>query len=402
MEYKRIFSDLISDIKSEGRYRTFLDIGRCAGQFPLAFDYSRNKEITLWCTNDYLGMGQHPKVLQAFTETALAMGVGAGGTRNIGGNSHPIVLLEEEIADLHNKEAALIFTSGYVANDASLAALAKILPDCVFFSDESNHASIIEGIRQSRAEKHIFKHNDHAHLRSLLEQVDINRPKIIVFESAYSMDGLVSPMQEFCDLAEEFDALTYIDEVHTVGLYGDRGAGMANQLGVADRIDIIQGTIGKAYGVIGGYITGKKYIVDAIRSTAPGFIFTTALPPAIAEAARISIRHLKSQDTERIEHQRKVQLVKSKLRQLKVNIIENQTHIVPILINDPVLAKRASEMLLNDFNIYLQHINYPTVPRGTERLRITPTPMHTENMINEFALAVKTVLAHLNVKESAA
>jgi 5-aminolevulinate synthase len=402
MDYNQIFSNFINEIKSEGRYRSFLDLGRCAGKFPIAFDYSRNKSIILWCINDYLGMGQHPKVLQAFIETAETMGVGAGGTRNIGGNNHPIVLLEEELADLHNKESGLVFTSGYVANEATLSALAKILPNCIFFSDEGNHASIIAGVRHSKAEKHIFKHNNSEHLRSLISQVDINRPKVIIFESAYSMDGLSSPMEEFCDIADEFNALTYIDEVHTVGLYGKRGAGLAQKAGVDERIDIIQGTLGKAFGVMGGYITGKRNIIDAIRSTASGFIFTTALPPAIAEAARVSVQHLKSQDSERLEHAKKVRLTKQLLKQRKINIIENDTHIIPILINDPIRAKQASEMLLKDFNIYLQHINYPTVPKGTERLRITPTPMHTEQMIVEFVDALKIVLSRLKVEEAAA
>ncbi len=399
MDYYQIFSSLIADIKSEGRYRSFVDIERYAGRFPVAFDHNRNKDITLWCINDYLGMGQHPKIIEAFITSAKAMGVGAGGTRNIGGNNHPIVLLERELAELHNKEAGLVFTSGYVANEATISSLSKILPDCVFFSDENNHASIIEGIRHNKAEKHIFRHNDSEHLHELISQIDIKRPKIIVFESAYSMDGIISPMKAFCDIASEFNALTYLDEVHTVGLYGKRGAGIANELEISDRIDIIQGTLGKAFGVMGGYITGNGSLIDAIRSIASGFIFTTALPPAIAEAARVSVQHLKLQDSERIEHAKKVQLTKQMLHEYKINIIDNQTHIIPILINDPVLAKQASEMLLNDFDIYLQHINYPTVPKGTERLRITPTPMHNEQMIVELVVALKIVLSQLKVTE---
>jgi 5-aminolevulinate synthase len=401
MNYNQKFSDVIAKIKAEDRYRSFLDIGRCAGEFPSAFDYNRNKSITLWCINDYLGMGQHPKVLKAFNETAQLMGVGAGGTRNIGGNHHPIVLLERELADLHSKEAGLVFTSGYVANEATLASLSKILPDCIFFSDEGNHASIIEGIRHNKAEKYIFRHNDHEHLRSLISEIDINRPKIIIFESAYSMDGIISPMAEFCEIAEEFNALTYLDEVHTVGLYGRRGAGLAETLGVADKIDIIQGTLGKAFGVMGGYITGKRDLVDAIRSTASGFIFTTSLPPAIIEAARASVMHLKMQDSERIEHARKVELTKKALNESRINILENQTHIIPVLINDPILAKQASQMLLEEHDIYLQHINYPTVAKGSERLRITPTPLHTEQMIETFVYSLKTVLLKLAVKEAA-
>lgn len=400
MDYNRIFLDCVDTVKKEGRYRSFVDIGRCAGKFPIAIDYNRNRKITLWCINDYLGMGQHPKVLKAFTETAQAMGVGAGGTRNIGGNNHPIVLLEKELADLHNKDAGLVFTSGYVANEAAIGALAKILPDLVIFSDESNHASIIEGIRISRAEKHIFKHNNPDHLRELLASVDISRPKLIIFESAYSMDGHISPMKEFCDLAQEFGALTYVDEVHTVGLYGARGAGLSNQLGQDHRIDIIQGTLSKGFGVMGGYITGSNNIIDAIRCVASGFIFTTALPPAVAEAARASVCHLKSSDIERSEHKQKIQKIKELLRSNKIDIIENNTHIIPVMINDAVLAKQASEMLLQEYDIYLQHINYPTVPKGSERLRITPTPMHDDEMIAHFISSLKTVLNKLNIKEA--
>lgn len=400
MDYNQQFLTCLDKIRSEDRYRSFLDLGRCAGNFPVAIDYTRNKSITLWCINDYLGMGQHPDVLSAFIETAKSMGVGAGGTRNIGGNNHPIVLLEKDLAELHNKEAGLVFTSGYVANEAAIGALAKILPNLIIFSDESNHASIIEGIRNSRAEKHIFRHNDAKHLRQLLENVNIDRPKLIVFESAYSMDGKVAPIEDFCNLADEFNALTYIDEVHTVGLYGKGGAGMANMIGLDSRIDIIQGTLGKAFGVIGGYITGNKNIVDAIRSVASGFIFTTALPPAIAEAARISVNHLRNSEVERSLHKAKIQKIKSLLKQRKIAYMENDTHIIPVMINDPILAKQASEMLLKDYDIYLQHINYPTVPRGTERLRITPTPMHDDVMIERFIDALKAVLVKLNVKEA--
>lgn len=402
IDYRETFISAIEAIKDEGRYRNFLHLSRCAGRYPIARDYRHNKDITLWCINDYLGMSQHPKVIDAMIETIKESGAGSGGTRNIGGNNHSIVMLEKEIADLHDKDSALVFTSGYVANEAALSTLAKLLPDCIFFSDEANHASIIEGIRYSRAEKHIFRHNDAAHLESIISQVDINRPKVIVFESAYSMDGLTSPMHEVCNIAKKYNALTYIDEVHTVGLYGDRGAGMAAHLKVADRIDIIQGTLAKAYGVIGGYITGNKHIIDAIRSCASGFIFTTSLPPAIAEAARVSIQHLKASDTERLQHQKQVSYTKALLKQHKINILNNDTHIIPILINDPIKAEKASKRLLEEFGIYLQHINFPTVPRGTERLRVTPTPLHTNKMIEELVVALKIVLSSLEVEECAA
>lgn len=402
IDYRETFVSAIDTIKSEGRYRNFLDLSRCAGRYPIARDCKRNRDIVLWCINDYLGMSQHPKVIDAMIETIKLSGAGSGGTRNIGGNNHSIVMLEQEIADLHNKDSALVFTSGYVANEAALSTLAKLLPGCVFFSDEANHASIIEGIRHSRLEKHIFKHNDAAHLESIISQVDIKRPKVIVFESAYSMDGLTSPMHEICDIAKKYNALTYIDEVHTVGLYGDRGAGMADKLKTADRIDIIQGTLAKAYGVIGGYISGNKHVIDAIRSCASGFIFTTSLPPAIAEAARVSIKHLKESNVERIKHQKQVNYTKDLLKQHKINIVNNDTHIIPILINDPLKAAQASKRLLEEFGIYLQHINFPTVPRGTERLRVTPTPMHTDKMIEELVFALKIVLSSLEVEECAA
>jgi len=402
IDYRETFVSAVNTIKNEGRYRNFLDLSRCAGRYPIARDHKRNRDIVLWCINDYLGMSQHPKVIDAMIETIKLSGAGSGGTRNIGGNNHSIVMLEQEIADLHNKDSALVFTSGYVANEAALSTLAKLLPNCIFFSDEANHASIIEGIRHSRLEKHIFKHNDASHLESIISQVDIKRPKVIVFESAYSMDGLTSPMHEICDIAKKYNALTYIDEVHTVGLYGDRGAGMADKLKIADRIDIIQGTLAKAYGVIGGYISGNKHVIDAIRSCASGFIFTTSLPPAIAEAARVSIKHLKESNAERIKHQKQVNYTKALLKQNKINIVNNDTHIIPILINDPIKAEQASKRLLEEFAIYLQHINFPTVPRGTERLRVTPTPMHTDKMIEELVVALKIVLSSLAVEERAA
>lgn len=402
MNYYELFSNAIQTIKREGRYREFVDLSRHSTSLPVAKYHKLDKDITLWCINDYLGMSKNPLVTNAMIETTRQFGCGSGGTRNIGGNNHFIVELEKEVAKLHSKELALVFSSGYVANSATLSTLSKILPSCVFFSDESNHASIIDGIRQSRVEKKVFRHNDVQHLEELLSQFSLNTPKIIVFESAYSMDGLRSPMKEICALAKKYNALTYVDEVHTVGLYGKGGAGMTEELRVADQIDIIQGTFAKAYGVIGGYITGKRDLVDAIRSYAPGFIFTTSLPPAIAEAARVSLNYLKNSDEERIIHHQKVEYTKSLLRQNRINILENDTHIIPVLINDPVKAECASRMLLNDFGIYLQHINYPTVPKGTERLRITPTPYHTDEMIEYFVKSLKFVLSNLAVEEKAA
>ena len=402
LNYKERFADAVKSLKEEGRYRNFVDLSRYVDRYPFARDYKRNKDIILWCINDYLGMSRNPKVIDAMISTTKLAGAGSGGTRNIGGNNHFIVMLEKSIADLHDKDSALLMTSGYVANEASLSALSTLLPGCIFFSDESNHASIISGIRYNKSEKYIFRHNDTKHLEELLSQVDINRPKVIAFESAYSMDGLVSPMQEICDLAKKYNAITYIDEVHTVGLYGERGAGMAAKLGVADRIDIIQGTLAKAYGVMGGYISGDKDVVDAIRSYASGFIFTTSLPPAIAEAARTSIEYLKNSDAERIKHQKQVNYTKNLLRQSRISIIENDTHVIPILIGDPVKAELASKRLLDEFCIYLQHINYPTVPRGTERLRITPTPLHTDEMIQDLVRALKIVLSNLEIEEVAA
>lgn len=402
IDYKELLINAVDNIKKEGRYRNFINVARQVGNTPRALNTKTKQDITMWCTNDYLGMSHHPKVLKASIDAIMKMGAGSGGTRNIGGTNTPIIALEQEIADLHSKDSALIFTSGYIANDATLSTLARLLPNCVFFSDEENHASIIEGIRRSKAEKHIFRHNDVEHLEELLANVDINRPKIIVFESAYSMDGTVSPMEEICHLAKKYNALTYLDEVHTVGLYGERGAGMSNKLGVADKIDIIQGTLAKAIGVLGGYISASADIIEAVRSYASGFIFTTSLPPSVTKAAIASIKHLKTHNLERQQLQKQVVYTKQRLLENKINIIDNESHIIPILINDPVKAEKASQRLLNEFNIYLQHINYPTVKRGTERLRITPTPFHTNKMIDHFVNSLKVVLSSLDVKENAA
>jgi len=402
MGYYQKFQAAIQQVKSEGRYREFLDVSRYSGRMPYARDHERNRDIILWCINDYLGMSQNPKVLKAFYEASKKYGVGSGGTRNIGGNSHEIVELEKELADLHGKEAGLVFTSGYVANEATLSTLVKIFPDMVFFSDEGNHASIIEGIRHNKARKEIFRHNDVSHLEELISQYDIQTPKVIVFESAYSMDGKVAPIKEICDIAKKYNALTYIDEVHTVGLYGARGAGMAEKHGQANRIDIIQGTLAKAYGTHGGYITGRTELVDAIRSCASGFIFTTSIPPAVAAAARASIQHLKESEIEREQLARKARLLRELLLSYRISLIPNETHIVPVLINDPVRARQASKALLDEYGFYIQHINYPTVPKGTERLRITPTPLHSDEMIHNLAKAIKAVLSKLQEQEAAA
>lgn len=397
-KYHHIFTSHIEKIKEEGRYRDFACVLRQAGNFPFATYTPTGKEIIMWCINDYLGMSQHPDVLSAAIKGINNAGTGSGGTRNIGGNNSALVTLEATLAKLHNKEKALVFTSGYIANDSTIVALGKIMPDVAFFSDEGNHASIIAGIANSKKDKYIYAHNDMKHLRSLLEQVPIDRPKVIIFESVYSMDGLKSPMKEICDLASEFKALTYIDEVHTVGLYGNNGAGMAEQENVAHRIDIIQGTLGKAFGVIGGYITGNHNLIDAIRLTAPGFIFTTSLPPSIAEAATASIKHLMNSDTERTEHQNRVRSLKNALDQAGISYIKNDSHIVPIIIGDPLLAAEVSKKLLLEYNIYVQAINFPTVPRGTERLRLTPTPCHTSAMIEDLVEALKKIFKELGIK----
>ncbi|MDJ1304690.1 MAG: 5-aminolevulinate synthase [Candidatus Midichloria sp.] len=368
-------------MREEGRYRVFTEIEYKVGQAPYAYSKKLDKQIIVFCSNDYLGMSQHPVVIDTTIEVTKKCGVGAGGTRNISGTSLYIVELEAELANLHDKEAGLVFTSGYVANQATLTTLAKIMPDCVIFSDELNHASIIQGIRESRLEKQIFLHNDLNHLESLLSQYPLEKPKLIVFESAYSMLGDVTPIGAVCDLAKKYQALTYIDEVHSVGLYGKGGAGMAEKLGVMDKIDIIQGTLAKAYGVIGGYITAKSVIVDAIRSLASGFIFTTALPPSIAAAATASIRYLRSNEEVRNKHQEAVKKVKNGFKNIGVNFLDYGTHIIPVMVNDLFLVRKIAEDLLNDHGIYVQHINFPTVPRGKERLRVTPSPLHTDQMI---------------------
>ena len=383
MNYQRFFEEAIDQLHAERRYRVFADLERIAGSFPRALWRANGKieEITVWCSNDYLGMGQHPDVISAFQNTAGRMGSGAGGTRNISGTSHPLVELERELADLHAKESALVFTSGFVSNEAAISTIARLLPNCLILSDELNHSSMIEGVRRSGAEKKIFRHNDVAHLESLLQVAGRERAKLIVFESIYSMDGDIAPIEKIADLAAKYNAMTYIDEVHAVGMYGARGGGITEREGLADRIDVIEGTLAKAFGTLGGYITGSSSVVDAVRSYAPGFIFTTSLPPAIAAAATVSIRHLKRSASERGGQQRQVARTKEILAAAGLPVMTTETHIVPLLVGDPELCKMASDRLLGVHGIYIQPINYPTVPRGTERLRITPTPFHDDVLI---------------------
>ncbi|WP_417692560.1 5-aminolevulinate synthase [Roseibium sp.] len=394
MNYKETFENAIEALRDEKRYRVFADLERIAGSFPKAIWRAENgleREITVWCSNDYLGMGQNKDVISALTEAAQTMGAGAGGTRNISGTNHPLVQLEHELADLHGKEAALVFTSGFVSNEAAISTIAKLLPDCLLLSDQLNHASMIAGVRGSGTAKQIWRHNDLEHLEDLLKAAGKDRAKLIVFESVYSMDGDVAPIERIADLADKYNAMTYIDEVHAVGMYGERGAGICERDGVMDRIDVIEGTMAKAFGVMGGYITASQAIVDAVRSYAPGFIFTTALPPSLAAAACTSIRHLKSSQREREMHQRQAQQTKDKLAAVGLPVMPSETHIVPVLVGDPDLCKKASDMLLEKHGVYIQPINYPTVPRGTERLRITPTPLHEDALIVDLCAALEDV-----------
>lgn len=399
MNYNKYFSGALNTLKSEGRYRVFNDIKRTLGSFPNAIHYSgsEEKEVSVWCSNDYLGMGQNKKVLTAMHEAIDSAGAGSGGTRNISGTSHYHVMLEKELADLHNKESALLFTSGYISNEASLSTIASILPDCVVLSDELNHASMIQGMKNSKAERFIFKHNDPEHLEKILQNIHPDRPKLVAFESVYSMDGDIAPIKELCEVSKSNNALTYLDEVHAVGMYGPRGGGIAEREGLMDELDIIEGTLAKAYGTMGGYVASNKNIIDVIRSFASSFIFTTSLPPAIAAGALASVKHLKESNVERIIHQERANSLKKKLRQTGIIVMPSDSHIVPILVGDPVLCKKASDILLSDHSIYVQPINYPTVPKGKERLRITPNPLHDEKMIDNLVESLKKVWKQLNI-----
>ncbi len=399
IDYLGHFEAAVAALKDERRYRVFADLERQAGRFPHARwrGPDGEREVAIWCSNDYLCMGQHKDVVAAMCETAQSMGAGAGGTRNISGTNRAVVALEEELADLHGKEAALVFTSGYVSNLAGIATIAKLLPDCLILSDALNHNSMIEGVRAAGCARQIFRHNDLAHLEELLIRAGRDRAKLIVFESVYSMDGDIAPIAEICDLAERHNAMTYIDEVHAVGMYGPRGAGIAERDGVMHRIDVIEGTLAKAFGTLGGYIAGKAAVIDAVRSHAPGFIFTTALPPAVAAAAKASIAHLKRSSAEREGQRAAVAAVKTALTDAGLPVLATETHIVPVMVGDPDLCKRASDLLLEQHGIYIQPINYPTVPRGTERLRITPTPAHDAALTRQLVEALVSVWQELDL-----
>jgi len=393
MDFDALFDEQLTQLKDDGNYRYFAELERKAGKFPRCANHSGEgvRDVTVWCSNDYLGMGQHPKVIEAMCEAVQRTGTGAGGTRNISGTNHDHLLLEAELADLHGKEAALLFTSGYVSNWAALSTLGSRLPGCVILSDEGNHASMIEGIRHSRAQKVIWRHNDVADLEAKLAALPADVPKIVAFESVYSMDGDIAPIKDIVDVAEKYGAMTYLDEVHAVGLYGPRGGGVSEQEGVADRITLIEGTLGKAYGVVGGYITGSASLCDFIRSFASGFIFTTALPPAVAAAARTSIAHLKISDMERAKQRRQVARLRAALDREGIPHLMNDSHIVPVMIKDPVKTRMLADYLMQEWDIYVQPINYPTVPKGTERLRFTPSPLHTDEDIDFLVQALSAL-----------
>lgn len=393
VDYEKIFLNKIKDIKEEGRYREFTHFASLPGKLPYIMDYERNREVIVWCSNNYLGMSQNDSVIAAIQNSS----VGAGGTRNISGTTKEVVELEKSLADLHQKEAALTFACGYLANQTTLSTLSSVIPGVVIFSDEKNHSSMIEGIKSGKRPKHIFRHNDVDHLEQLLKSIDIKTPKIIALESVYSMDGDVAPLEAICDLADQYNAITYLDEVHAVGMYGPRGGGIAEREGLMDRITVIQGTLSKAFGVMGGYIASSKSLVDVIRSSAPGFIFTTAMSPVLAAAAKASVEHLKSSNVEREKQKQSVEKVKDSLRNAGVNFMQTETHIIPIIIGDPELSKKASKLLFDEYGIYVQHINYPTVSKGTERFRITPTPYHTSEMIEHLTKSLVKVFEKLSV-----
>jgi 5-aminolevulinate synthase len=399
MDYSQFFSAALGRLHDERRYRVFADLERIAGRFPHAIWHSPKgaRNVVIWCSNDYLGMGQHPKVVGAMVETATRFGTGAGGTRNIAGTHHPLVQLEAELADLHGKEAALLFTSGYVSNQTGIATIGKLIPNCLILSDALNHNSMIEGIRQSGCQRVVFRHNDMAHLEELLRSAGEKRPKLIACESLYSMDGDVAPLAKICDLAERYGAMTYVDEVHAVGMYGARGGGIAERDGVMHRIDILEGTLAKAFGCLGGYIAAKGEIIDAVRSYAPGFIFTTALPPSICSAATAAIRHLKTSSWERERHQDRAARVKAILSAAGLPVMSSETHIVPLFVGDAERCKQASDILLEEHGIYIQPINYPTVAKGTERLRITPSPYHDDGLIDQLAESLLQVWERLGL-----
>mgnify|MGYP001374901454 FL=1 len=403
MDYDEFFASKVEDLKTEGRYRVFADLERDAGKFPAARNYQDAKiaDVTVWCSNDYLGMGQSQVVMDAMHQAINKCGAGAGGTRNISGTNHYHVLLEQELAQLHKKESGLIFTSGYVANLTTLSTIGQMLPECVIISDALNHNSMIAGIRHSRSEKIIFKHNDLADLEQKLRKIEINRPKVIAFESVYSMDGDIAPIKEICDLAKKYNALTFLDEVHAVGLYGKHGAGVAERDGLMDRIDIIQGTLAKGFGVVGGYISGSASLCDFIRSYGDGFIFSSSMPPAVAAGCLASVKYVKEHNELREQHQERAATLKQLLRDAGIPIMPTETHIVPVIVGDPVLCKQARDELMFNHSLYVQPLNYPTVPRGTERLRFTPTPLHNDDLMEHLVTALQKVWGQLGLKQAA-
>ncbi len=403
MDYNARFQEAVNEVKAEGRYRVFADLARRSGSYPLAINRrdGRQEDVVVWCSNDYLGMGQSPEVLEALIAAATDLGCGSGGTRNIAGTTHLHVLLEEELADLHSKESALLFTSGYVSNEAGISTIAKVLPGCIIFSDAWNHASMIAGVRSAGCEKRVYRHCDLDHLEELLAAADPKAPKLIVFESVYSMDGDVSPLSEICDLADKYDALTYLDEVQAVGLYGATGGGISERDDIADRVTVIEGTLAKGFGLVGGYIAASEAIIDAVRCTAPGFIFTTTLPPPVVGAALASIKYVRAHNELRERHQERALRLKTLVAEAGLPLMKSETHIVPIHVGDPVICKQATDMLLNDYGIYIQPINYPTVPKGTERLRITPSPLHTDELMDALVVALTAVWKRLEIKQAA-